>query len=164
MSVRCAGDGAEPEKLSWIVGRDTSQLQPEQINHAVVETVAKNTVDGIIAPLFFLLIGGAPLAMAYKAVNTLDSMVGYKHESIALLAWSTPALMMSPTLFPPVLSWLLLSMAAFLCRNDGPGAIRIGWRDRYNHSSPNCGWPEASVAGALGIRLGTVQTTILASE
>ncbi|MBV8044002.1 adenosylcobinamide-phosphate synthase CbiB, partial [Pluralibacter sp.] len=68
------------EKLSWIVGRDTSQLQPEQINRAVVETVAENTVDGIIAPLFFLLLGGAPLAMAYKAVNTLDSMVGYKHE------------------------------------------------------------------------------------
>lgn len=67
-------------KLSWIVGRDTSQLQPAQINRAVVETVAENTVDGIIAPLFFLFLGGAPLAMAYKAVNTLDSMVGYKHE------------------------------------------------------------------------------------
>ncbi|MBP1520214.1 cobalamin biosynthesis protein CobD, partial [Enterococcus faecalis] len=76
-----AGDLAESRsKLSWIVGRDTTQLQPQQINRAVVETVAENTVDGIIAPLFFLLLGGAPLAMAYKAVNTLDSMVGYKHE------------------------------------------------------------------------------------
>ena len=76
-----AGDLAESRsKLSWIVGRDTTQLAPQQINRAVVETVAENTVDGIIAPLFFLLLGGAPLAMAYKAVNTLDSMVGYKHE------------------------------------------------------------------------------------
>ncbi|SQI23082.1 cobalamin biosynthesis protein [Salmonella enterica subsp. arizonae] len=89
------GDLAESRmKLSWIVGRDTSQLQPEQINRAVVETVAENTVDGIIAPLFFLLLGGAPLAMAYKAVNTLDSMVGYKHEQYRAIgmvsaAWTT---------------------------------------------------------------------------
>lgn len=98
-----AGDVAlSREKLSWIVGRETAQLQPEQINRAVVETVAENTVDGIIAPLFFLLLGGAPLAMAYKAVNTLDSMVGYKHENTAPLVWSAPALMMWRTVFPRV--------------------------------------------------------------
>lgn len=149
------GDLAQSrEKLSWIVGRDTSQLQPEQINRAVVETVAENTVDGIIAPLFFLLIGGVPLAMAYKAVNTLDSMVGYKHEKYRAIGMVSARLDDVANLIPARLSWLLLSMAAFLCRNDGPGAVRIGWRDRYNHSSPNCGWPEASVAGALGIRLG----------
>lgn len=81
------------------MGRDTSQLQPQQINRAVVETVAENTVDGIIAPLFFLLLGGAPLAMAYKAVNTLDSMVGYKHENTALSVWSARVWTMSRTLF-----------------------------------------------------------------
>lgn len=142
------------EKLSWIVGRDTSQLQPQQINRAVVETVAENTVDGIIAPLFFLFLGGAPLAMAYKAVNTLDSMVGYKHEKYRAIGMVSARLDDVANFIPARLSWLLLSVAAFLCRQNGSRALHIGWRDRYNHSSPNCAWSEASVAGALGIRLG----------
>ncbi|WP_052282083.1 adenosylcobinamide-phosphate synthase CbiB [Kluyvera genomosp. 1] len=141
-------------KLSWIVGRDTSALQPEQINRAVVETVAENTVDGIIAPLFFLLLGGAPLAMAYKAVNTLDSMVGYKHEKYRAIGMVSARLDDVANFIPARLSWLLISAAAFLCRLDAAHALRIGWRDRYNHSSPNCAWSEAAVAGALGIRLG----------
>ncbi|MCX2867150.1 adenosylcobinamide-phosphate synthase CbiB [Kluyvera cryocrescens] len=141
-------------KLSWIVGRDTSALQPEQINRAVVETVAENTVDGIIAPLFFLLLGGAPLAMAYKAVNTLDSMVGYKHEKYRAIGMVSARLDDAANFIPARLSWLLLSAAAWLCRLDAARALRIGWRDRYNHSSPNCAWSEAAVAGALGIRLG----------
>ena len=141
-------------KLSWIVGRDTSALQPEQINRAVVETVAENTVDGIIAPLFFLLLGGAPLAMAYKAVNTLDSMVGYKHEKYRAIGMVSARLDDAANFIPARLSWLLISGAALLCRLDAARALRIGWRDRYNHSSPNCAWSEAAVAGALGIRLG----------
>ncbi|HEP1898028.1 adenosylcobinamide-phosphate synthase CbiB [Kluyvera cryocrescens] len=141
-------------KLSWIVGRDTSALQPEQINRAVVETVAENTVDGIIAPLFFLLLGGAPLAMAYKAVNTLDSMVGYKHEKYRAIGMVSARLDDAANFIPARLSWLLISIAAWLCRLDAARALRIGWRDRYNHSSPNCAWSEAAVAGALGIRLG----------
>lgn len=141
-------------KLSWIVGRDTSALQPEQINRAVVETVAENTVDGIIAPLFFLLLGGAPLAMAYKAVNTLDSMVGYKHEKYRAIGMVSARLDDAANFIPARLSWLLISIAAWLCRLDAARAMRIGWRDRYNHSSPNCAWSEAAVAGALGIRLG----------
>ncbi len=150
-----AGDLAESRhKLSWIVGRDTSQLQPAQINRAVVETVAENTVDGIIAPLFFLLLGGAPLAMAYKAVNTLDSMVGYKHEKYRAIGMVSARLDDVANFLPARLSWLLLSLAAVLCREDGARALRTGWRDRYQHSSPNCAWPEATVAGALGIRLG----------
>lgn len=150
-----AGDLAQSrEKLSWIVGRDTSQLQPEQINRAVVETVAENTVDGIIAPLFFLLLGGVPLAMAYKAVNTLDSMVGYKHQKYRAIGMVSARLDDVANYIPARLSWLLIGFAAFLCRNDGAHALRIGWRDRYCHSSPNCAWSEASVAGALGIRLG----------
>ena len=142
------------EKLSWIVGRDTSQLQPQQINRAVVETVAENTVDGIIAPLFFLFLGGSPLAMAYKAVNTLDSMVGYKHEKYRAIGMVSARLDDVANFIPARLSWLLLGVAAFLCRKDGSRALHIGWRDRYNHSSPNCAWSEATVAGALGIRLG----------
>ncbi|MBV8041992.1 CobD/CbiB family cobalamin biosynthesis protein, partial [Pluralibacter sp.] len=116
--------------------------------------VAENTVDGIIAPLFFLLLGGAPLAMAYKAVNTLDSMVGYKHEKYRAIGMVSARLDDLANYIPARLSWLLLSVAAFLCRNDGSRALRVGWRDRYNHSSPNCAWAEATVAGALGIQLG----------
>nr|WP_318381127.1 adenosylcobinamide-phosphate synthase CbiB [uncultured Enterobacter sp.] len=142
------------EKLSWIVGRDTSQLQAPQINRAVVETVAENTVDGVIAPLFFLLLGGAPLAMAYKAVNTLDSMVGYKHEKYRAIGMVSARLDDVANYLPARLSWLLFSAAAWLCRHDGVNALRLGWRDRANHSSPNCAWPEATVAGALGVRLG----------
>lgn len=150
-----AGDLAESRiKLSWIVGRDTSRLQPDQIKRAVVETVAENSVDGIIAPLFFLMLGGAPLAMAYKAVNTLDSMVGYKHEKYRAIGMVSARLDDAANFIPARLSWLLLSVAAFLCRNHGLAALRVGWRDRHNHSSPNCAWPEATVAGALGIRLG----------
>lgn len=150
-----AGDLAESRiKLSWIVGRDTSQLQPEQINRAVVETVAENTVDGIIAPLFFLLLGGAPLAMAYKAVNTLDSMVGYKHEKYRAIGMVSARLDDVANFIPARLSWLLIGLAAFICRDNGARALRIGWRDRKNHSSPNCAWSEATVAGALGIHLG----------
>lgn len=150
-----AGDLAESRiKLSWIVGRDTSQLQPEQINRAVVETVAENTVDGIIAPLFFLLLGGAPLAMAYKAVNTLDSMVGYKHEKYRAIGMVSARLDDVVNFIPARLSWLLIGLAAFICRDNGARALHIGWRDRKNHSSPNCAWSEATVAGALGIHLG----------
>lgn len=168
LAGRCLGDAAREvekplragdltqsrEKLSWIVGRDTSQLQPPQITRAVVETVAENSVDGVIAPLFFLLLGGAPLAMAYKAVNTLDSMVGYKHQKYRAIGMVSARIDDIANFIPARLSWLLLALAAKLCGNDASSALRIGWRDRRNHSSPNCAWPEATVAGALGIRLG----------
>ncbi len=168
LAARCLADAAREvehalrhgsldesrEKLSWIVGRDTSQLQPPQITRAVVETVAENTVDGVIAPLFFLLLGGAPLAMAYKAVNTLDSMVGYKDEKYRDIGMVTARMDDVANFLPARLSWLLLSIAAWLCRLNPARAFRIGWRDRRNHSSPNCAWPEATVAGALGVRLG----------
>ncbi|WP_312972265.1 adenosylcobinamide-phosphate synthase CbiB [Atlantibacter sp.] len=150
-----AGDLAQSrEKLSWIVGRDTSQLQPPQITRAVVETVAENSVDGVIAPLFFLLLGGAPLAMAYKAVNTLDSMVGYKHQKYRAIGMVSARMDDIANFIPARISWLLLALAAKLCGKDYRSALRIGWRDRRNHSSPNCAWPEATIAGALGIRLG----------
>lgn len=146
------------EKLSWIVGRDTSQLERPQMTRAVVETVAENSVDGVIAPLFFLMLGGAPLAMAYKAVNTLDSMVGYKTEKYRAMGYVSARLDDLANYLPARLSWLLLTIAAFCLRANPRQALRIGWRDRYQHSSPNCAWPEATVAGALGIRLGGPNT------
>lgn len=144
LAARCLADAAREvehalrhgtlaqsrEKLSWIVGRDTSQLKPPQITRAVVETVAENTVDGFIAPLFFLLLGGAPLAMAYKAVNTLDSMVGYKHEKYRAIGMVSARLDDVANFIPARLSWLLLSVAAWFCRLNPARALRIGWRDR----------------------------------
>lgn len=141
-------------KLSYIVGRETDTLNEEQITRATVETVAENSVDGVIAPLFFLFIGGAPLAMAYKAVNTLDSMVGYKTEKYRAMGYVSAKMDDLWNLIPARLSWLLLTGAARLLNLDYRNALQIGWRDRYQHKSPNCAWSEATVAGALGIQLG----------
>ncbi|MHA7847317.1 adenosylcobinamide-phosphate synthase CbiB [Serratia sp. D1N4] len=153
-ALKHAGLEESRRRLSWIVGRDTSQLEAPQITRAVVETVAENSVDGVIAPLFFLLLGGAPLAMAYKAVNTLDSMVGYKTPQYRAIGYVSARMDDFANWLPARLSWLLLSVAAWLAGLNYRRALRIGWRDRYQHSSPNCAWPEATVAGALGIRLG----------
>ena len=142
------------EKLSWIVGRDTSQLEKPQITRAVVETVAENSVDGVIAPLFFLMLGGAPLAMAYKAVNTLDSMVGYKTPKYRAIGYVSARMDDLANWLPARLSWLLLSAAAWLLRADYRQALHIGWRDRYQHASPNCAWSKATVAGVLGVQQG----------
>ena len=141
-------------QLSYIVGRDTSQLNQTQITRGVVETVAENTVDGVIAPLFYLFLGGVPLAMAYKAINTLDSMVGYKNEKYKAIGCVSARIDDLANLIPARISWLLLTMAAWGLKLDARQAFKIGWRDRYQHKSPNCGWPEATVAGALGVRLG----------
>ncbi|MGJ0578684.1 adenosylcobinamide-phosphate synthase CbiB [Xenorhabdus bovienii] len=145
---------ASRQQLAQIVGRETSQLQPPQISRATIETVAENSVDGVIAPLFFLMIGGAPLAMAYKAVNTLDSMVGYKTPRYRALGMFSARMDDVANGIPARLGWLLLALAAKWQGLDFRQALRIGWRDRYQHRSPNSGWPEATVAGALGIRLG----------
>ncbi len=141
-------------QLSFIVGRDTSQLDEKQITRATVETVAENTVDGVIAPLFYLFIGGVPLAMAYKAVNTLDSMVGYKNELYRELGFVSAKVDDAANFIPARISWLLFSLSAWLVGNNGKSALTIGWRDRYQHKSPNSAWSEATVAGALGIQLG----------
>jgi len=154
---RALGSGSLEEsrrQLSYIVGRDTSQLNQTQITRGVVETVAENTVDGVIAPLFYLFLGGVPLAMAYKAINTLDSMVGYKNQKYKAIGCVSARIDDMANLIPARLSWLLLTGAAALMRLNVRNAFRIGWRDRYQHKSPNCGWPEATVAGALGVRLG----------
>lgn len=141
-------------QLSYIVGRDTQHLDEQQITRAVVETVAENTVDGVIAPLFYLFIGGVPLALAYKAINTLDSMVGYQTPKYKAIGYVSAKMDDLFNYIPARLSWLLLSMAAAILKLNGKAALFIGWRDRYQHKSPNCAWSEATVAGALGVRLG----------
>jgi adenosylcobinamide-phosphate synthase len=142
--------------LSYIVGRETAQLDETEIVRGAVETVAENTGDGVIAPLFYLMLGGPALAIAYKAVNTLDSMVGYKNERYLRFGWASARFDDLANYLPARLTGLLMVLAAPICALSGSGAWRIMRRDCRNHSSPNSGFPEAAAAGALGVRLGGV--------
>jgi adenosylcobinamide-phosphate synthase len=140
--------------LSYIVGRDTDNLDKAEIWRAVVETVAENSSDGVIAPLFFLMLGGAPLAIAYKAVNTLDSMVGYKNEHYLHFGWASARCDDLVNWLPARLTGLLMVCAALFTRLNARKSWWIMARDGRNHSSPNSGVPEAAAAGALGVQLG----------
>ena len=144
---------AARKAVARIVGRDTDVLTAEGVAKAAVETVAENTSDGIIAPLFYLLIGGVPLGFAYKAVNTLDSMVGYKDDTYRAIGWASAKLDDLFNWIPARLSGLLMILAAFLLRLDGKGAWKIFKRDRRKHASPNSAQTESVCAGALGVRL-----------
>lgn len=149
------GKTAEARKqLSYIVGRDTENLDESEITRAAVETVAENTSDGVIAPLLYMFIGGAPLALAYKAVNTLDSMVGYKNDKYLQLGWASAKLDDLANFIPARLTAFFIVAAAYLMQLDAKRSFGIIGRDHGNHSSPNCGYPEAAVAGALGVQLG----------
>ncbi|GAB7387055.1 adenosylcobinamide-phosphate synthase CbiB [Bacillaceae bacterium] len=140
--------------LSMVVGRDTDKLDEREISRGAVETVAENIVDAIISPLFYAALGGAPLAMAYRAANTLDSMVGYKDDRYRELGWASARLDDLANYLPARLAAWLIVCAAWLLRLNGKNAWRIARRDARLHPSPNSGWPEAAVAGALEIRLG----------
>ena len=140
--------------LSYIVGRDTGDLGEAEIWRALVETVAENTADGIIAPLFWLMLGGPVAGMAFKAVSTLDSMVGYKNSRYLRLGWASARMDDLMNYIPARLTALLLVISAPLAGLSLPGALRITLRDRLKHPSPNSGHPEAAAAGALGVRLG----------
>ncbi|MRR34425.1 cobalamin biosynthesis protein CobD [bacterium] len=150
-----AGDlqGAR-EYLSRIVGRDTDNLDEAGIWRALVETVAENASDGVIAPLCYLMIGGPALGLAYKAVNTLDSMVGYKNERYLRFGWASARFDDLANWLPARITGVLMIAAAPLTGLSGRNALRIMLRDGSNHSSPNSGIPEAAAAGALGVRLG----------
>lgn len=141
-------------KVGMIVGRDTDQMEPGSVIRASVETVAENIVDGVVAPLFYAFIGGAPLAMAYRAVNTLDSMLGYKNERYINFGMASARLDDIANYIPARLTGLFLLAAAWLMRLNAKGALQAVLRDASGHPSPNSGIPEASVAGALGVRLG----------
>lgn len=139
--------------VSRIVGRDTKALTFEGVTKAAVETVAENTSDGVVAPLFYLALGGPLLGLLYKAVNTMDSMVGYKNEKYLFFGRAAAKLDDAANFLPSRLSALLMVASAFLSGLDWRGAWRIFKRDRFCHASPNSAQTEAACAGALGIRL-----------
>jgi adenosylcobinamide-phosphate synthase len=142
------------KKLSMIVGRDTENLNEQEIYRAVIETVSENLSDGIVAPMFYLAIGGVPLAMAYKAVNTLDSMVGYKNERYRDIGCFSAKIDDIFNWIPARLTGIIIVLVAFILRLNWKNSWKIMRRDGRNHSSPNSGIPEAASAGALAIQLG----------
>ncbi|MDY6011545.1 adenosylcobinamide-phosphate synthase CbiB [Clostridium sp.] len=142
------------KQLSYIVGRDTDRLDKEAIMKAVIETVAENMSDGVIAPLFFVGLGGAPLMFLYKAVNTMDSMFGYKNDKYKEFGYFPAKLDDVFSYIPARLSAYLIIISSFLLRLDYKNAFKIYNRDKNNHTSPNSAHPESAAAGALGVRLG----------
>ena len=142
------------KSLSYIVGRDTKELDFAQIIKAVIETVAENTVDGVISPIFSLCLGGVPLAMAFKAISTLDSMIGYRNEKYEEFGKVSARADDVANFIPARLSIIFFTISAFLLRLDYKNAFLICMRDRKNHLSPNCAYSESLTAGALGIQLG----------
>ena len=139
--------------VSRIVGRDTAELTAEGVTKAAVETVAENASDGVIAPLLYMLIGGAPLALTYKAINTMDSMLGYKNEKYFYFGRVPAKLDDVANYLPSRLAALLWVAAAAFTHNDAKGAWKIWRRDRRNHASPNSAQTESACAGALGVQL-----------
>ncbi|MBM7854335.1 adenosylcobinamide-phosphate synthase [Desulfohalotomaculum tongense] len=149
------GNIAEARRqLAKIVGRDTDNLSPREVSRGAVETVAENTVDGIISPLFYAFIGGAPLAMAYKAVNTLDSMIGYRDERYARLGWAAARLDDIANYLPARITGLIFLLISPFTPGGFKGTYTALRRDAAKHPSPNSGIPEAAVAGALKVQLG----------
>ncbi|MCP4113478.1 MAG: cobalamin biosynthesis protein CobD [Desulfobacteraceae bacterium] len=142
------------EQLGAIVGRETSQLEPEEISRACVETLAENLSDGIIAPLFYAFAGGAPLAVFYKAANTMDSMVGYKNEQYEKFGYFPAKFDDFMNWIPARLSLILVMLAGKKYSQNWTGAWKIAANERHNHTSPNAAHPEAAMAGVLNLRLG----------
>jgi len=145
---------ASRRELAMIVGRDTGRLDEAEVGRACLETIGENTNDAIVAPLFWLAIAGPPGLWAYKAINTLDSMVGHRDARHRYLGRASARLDDLANLVPARLTWLLISLAAGTVGEAGAAALRVGWRDGRKHQSPNAAWGEAALAGALGVRLG----------
>jgi adenosylcobinamide-phosphate synthase len=143
-------------QVSWLVGRDTERLTEPEVVRAAVESVAENTVDGIIAPLFFAALGGPVAAMAYKAASTLDSMIGYRNERYIDFGRTAAEIDDGANWLPARLAVPIITAAAALTGQNASAAWRIARRDGRKHLSPNAGIAEAAFAGALGIRLGGV--------
>ncbi len=153
---RALGESVEAgrKQVSRIVGRDTQELNEEEIVKATVETVSENTTDGVISPLVYAALGGPVLLWEFKAASTLDSMVGYLDEKYRDIGWSSAKLDDVLNYVPARITALLMCAAAQLTGLDGKNALRTVRRDHANHLSPNCAWSEAAAAGALHIRLG----------
>ncbi|GAC1471213.1 MAG: adenosylcobinamide-phosphate synthase CbiB [Isosphaeraceae bacterium] len=146
------------QELAWIVGRDTATLDRDEICRACVETLGENTHDAIVAPLFWYAMMGPVGLWVYKAINTLDSMTGYRDARYRRFGWASARVDDLAGLLPSRLTWILISLSAGLVGEDARGALRVGWRDGRKHPSPNAAWGEAAMAGALGVRLGGVST------
>lgn len=148
-------------RLSMIVGRDTKHLEQKGILKATMETLAENMSDGIIAPIFYLTIGGLPGAMAYKAINTLDSMVGYRNDKYIKFGWAAAKLDDIANYIPARITGLLIVVVSFFVSRSlftVHCSLKTMLRDGRNHLSPNSGIPEAAMAGALGVRFGGPST------
>jgi len=148
---------AARQHLSMIVGRETNRLSDREVLKATMETLAENLSDGVIAPLFYLTIGGLPLAMAYKAINTLDSMVGYRNAKYINFGWAAARLDDVANYIPARITGFIIVISSLVLSRSlstVQSAIKIMLRDGRNHLSPNSGIPEAAMAGALGIRMG----------
>lgn len=141
------------ERLVSLVGRKTNSLDESGVVRATVESVAENASDGVVAPLFYMAIGGVPLAMAYKAVNTLDSMVGYRTFRYQHMGWASARMDDLANFIPARLTGVLISAIGVLYK-AGRRSLRVMARDRRKHESPNSGVPEAAMAGVMGIQLG----------
>ena len=139
--------------VAMIVGRDTAALDRSGVIKAAVETVAENTSDGVIAPMIYTAIGGAPLGFLYKAINTMDSMVGYKNERYIRFGRAAAKLDDIVNFIPSRISGALMVFSAYIMRMDGAGARRVFKRDRLKHASPNSAQTESACAGALGVQL-----------
>jgi adenosylcobinamide-phosphate synthase len=150
------GEGVEAARgaVSMIVGRETARLDEAGISRAAIESTAENFSDGIVAPAFWFALGGLPGLLAYKAVNTADSMIGHLSERHRDFGWAAARLDDLLNLAPARLSALFVALAAPAAGGSTPKALAAAWRDAGTHRSPNAGWPEAAMAGALGIALG----------
>lgn len=142
------------KKAAMIVGRDVHALDTEKLSRAGVESVAENLVDGVVSPLFYAALGGAPLAMAFKMVNTLDSMIGYKNERYGLFGRAAAKIDDAANFIPARLSMPIIALAAHLLAKKGRTALKTAMLEGNRHASPNSGYPEAAFAGVLGITLG----------
>jgi adenosylcobinamide-phosphate synthase len=140
-------------RVAMIVGRDVDRYQAPDIARATVETVAENFVDGVLSPLFFAALGGAPLAMAFKMASTLDSMVGYKNQTYFYFGKAAARLDDALNFVPARLSIAVIALAAQLLAGTGRRALRTALLEGANHTSPNAGRPEAAFAGALGVKI-----------
>ncbi len=148
------GIEAGRQAVSMIVGRDTRELDEGAVSRAAIESLAESFSDGVVAPLFWMVVAGLPGAIAYKAINTADSMIGHKSERHLAFGWAAARTDDVVNLPASRLSALWLVLGAALVPGLSPGrAIAAVWRDAGHHDSPNAGWPEAAMAGALGVRL-----------
>jgi len=153
-AVSCGKPNEARKALSHIVGRDTKNLDRDGVIKATIETVSENTTDGVVAPLFYMAIGGAPLAFMYKAINTMDSMIGYKNDKYLLFGKCAAKVDDLANFLPARIAALLMIAASAFLSLDPKNAFKIYIRDHKKHASPNSAHTEAACAGALGIQLG----------